>query len=84
MQPLIPAHSVGPQPLSGPDSALGALGAGGVGAGSILQHPGTVSTLGTGTGAPVGSSCGTSVFFGILVSLGALFGQKQKWRKILL
>lgn len=82
MEPLIPSHSVGPQPLSGPDSALGALGAGGVGAGSILQCPGTMSTLGMGRGAPVGGSCGTSVVFGILVSLGALFGQKQRWRKI--
>ena len=83
MQPLIQAHTVGPRPLSRPGCARGA---GGIGAESILQRLGTVSVLGgwgTGRGVPTGGSCGTSVLFGILASLGALFGGKQRRHKIL-
>lgn len=75
MQPLIQAHTVGPQPLSRPDCAPGA---GGVGAESILRRAATVSVPWDGEGVPIGSSCGSSVLFGILVILGALFGGKAK------
>lgn len=47
MQPLIQAHTVGPQPLSRPDCAPGA---GGVGAESILRRPAAKSVLWDGEG----------------------------------